>query len=254
MQQQAKLCLPQGYQSTSMKQAPQHTCFCNPSLRSYQVQLSYPTRMAQIAARAGRTMLTSCCLNSLPCAEFPQKETLQACPILSPSSGFTQQQVCPRSGRSHLSSLSNVPQYHSISVHKLLRQSSAGPKVRACSNSATRLLLPLTELPPESSNHQVKQKGLQPLACTGTSQPDPATISYLPQDCCSLLVTQNKLTEALTEKNHFPLHTPPLIKTSAEGQRKQMTFLTSSSPSLVLFIISQANLDYRLFKGEEMEQ
>lgn len=77
-----------------MKQAPQQTHFYNPNLRSRQVQLSYPTRMGQIAAKAGRAMLTGCCLNSLSCAGFPQKEMLQARPILSPSSEFPQQQVC----------------------------------------------------------------------------------------------------------------------------------------------------------------
>lgn len=52
----------------------------------------------------------------------------------------------------------------------------------------------------------------QPLACTGTSQSDPAAISYLPQDCCSLAVTQNKVTGALTGKSHFHSHSPPLVE------------------------------------------
>lgn len=112
MQQQAKLCLPQGYQSTSTKQAPKQTCFCNPNLRSHQVQLSYLTRMGQIAAGAGRAMLTSCCLNSRPCVAFCQKEILQACPVFSPSSEFPQQQVCPPPHRSHLSSLSTSASLH----------------------------------------------------------------------------------------------------------------------------------------------
>lgn len=79
--------------------------------------------------------------------------------------------------------------------------------------------------------------------------------NHQPQDCYSRVVTQNKVTEkSLTEKYHFHLHIPPLIKTHTESQWKQVTFLKSSSPSLVLFIIYQANLDYFLFKGEEIKQ
>ncbi|OWK61843.1 Cystatin-F [Lonchura striata] len=52
----------------------------------------------------------------------------------------------------------------------------------------------------------------KPLACTGTNQPDPAARSYLPQDCCSLAVTQKKVTEALTGKSNFHLHSLPLIE------------------------------------------
>lgn len=78
--QQAKLCLPQGYQSISMKQTPEQSCFYNPNLRSHQVQLSYPT-MGQRTARADRAMLASCCLNILTCAGFPRKRCCKHVPF-----------------------------------------------------------------------------------------------------------------------------------------------------------------------------
>lgn len=113
MQQQVKLCLPQGYQSTTMKHTPQQTCFYNPNLRSHQVQLSYPTRMGQIAARAGRAMLTSCWVSP----ERGVAGTSHSHPFFRVPT-----QVCTSPpGRSRLSSFSDLPQYHPISVHKLFR-------------------------------------------------------------------------------------------------------------------------------------